>query len=145
MVTTPPPVLDEEEVIGNPLIQWLFFGGLIVLPVLCLAVLTLTSANVLLGRQLGVNLADDSALVVYDAVCTNTALNRILHVTFWTQDSAPITVRFGELETPVMTVTAGVNTLDMTIRSEAACPKFVTVLDQSRNRRAGGAVEIIEP
>lgn len=145
MASNAPPILDDDESLDNPFLQWFLLFGMVIIPFACLILLTFTSLNVTLGRAIGVNLPKSDQLVVYDALCTNTTMNRVLHLTFWSQDSAPVTVVFGKVESPNININAGVTTLDVTIRSQDPCPDAITLIDRSRNRRAGGSVEIITP
>ncbi|NJL95636.1 MAG: hypothetical protein HC915_18855 [Anaerolineae bacterium] len=117
----------------------------VVLPLLLLLLLYLTDLNMPLGRALGMNLPEDDQLRVYDVTCWANGADTRLTITYWSADAGPMLVRFAGQETGLMSARAGINSLDVVVLEDPdACPAAITLVDRSRNRRAGGAVQRID-
>lgn len=134
--------LTEEQESAN-LLLWsgvLIVG--VVLPLVILIVLFVTDLNVKLGAALGGNLHSDANLVIYDANCRTQASWATLSLIYWTADAAPLTLSYDTLESAIINSPAGIQTLEVTIRSGNACPEIVTLTDKSRNRVTDSPVEV---
>ncbi len=115
-----------------------------VLALSCLLALYLTQWDFRLGQQLGVNLPNHPSLKIYSAICRSNTRNPVLNITYWTPQSAPISLDINKQQTAPISALAGINTLDITLRNQTECPKAVILTDQSRGRRTGSGVEIIK-
>jgi|GEM_PF-3768980 len=133
--------MEQSESITPIFFPLLAIAVMVGTSLLIIALVLTTNIFVQLGSNLGLNLPQDDALVVYDATCRGEFTPR-LNITYWSQDTAPLTIRYHNLETPVFPSEAGINSLELLIRTDV-CPDSLELLDISRGRAAGASVEII--
>lgn len=120
-----------------------FVGVAASLPLLILVLFFVTDLNVMAGRLLGMNLPTNEQLTIYNAICDPTGNHPTVSLVYWSQDAAPLTVTYGDTESPIINVRAGVGTLDVSIRNQDACPTAIILTDKSRSRQAGLGVEVL--
>lgn len=135
----------EERSSQRPPAIVILLGVLTLGPLLIIIILFATNIYVPIGAALGVNIPSDDNLRVYDVECWLQADNPQIYVLYWTNDPAPMIIRFDDTESIVFNSPAGINTIDVSIREEGIeCPSAIILEDRSRNRQAGGSVRIQE-
>src|SRR5688500_17866004 len=99
---------------------------------LLIALITSDIYRAPVGRMLGVSLGDTDRLRIYEATCWREANTHRINVLYWSHESAPVTVTFGELESQLITAEAGIQEIDFILRNQEECPARIILSDESR-------------
>lgn len=126
------------------LLQMSFLFIITVLPLAAIILLFTTPLNTQVAELFGRGVDSDENLVIYDVFCTP-GNGAQFYLTYWTSEAAPFHIEADDIRAAVtIAPAAGIYSMDFRLVNQNECPRVITLIDISRNRRAGRVVEVLE-